>query len=104
MAEIKSTLDIVMQRTKGLRMSEADREQMHQEDLSQKAKGLCNRYLDGQINWEAVEGDFQKRDDRDRSSIKKAFYNHLLKSLDVGSYNDRASRAIETMGNGRLRK
>ncbi len=99
MTKIKSTLDIVMEKTKGLRLTEADREKIREEDISHKAMGLCRRYLDGQKDWYAVEIDLQGREDQERTLIKRAFYNHLIQSLDIYSYNDKASRAIEALGN-----
>lgn len=104
MAEIKSTLEIVMEKTKGLRMSESDKEKLREEALSQKAKGLCSRYLEGQIDWEALVTDLRGRDERDRSLIKRAVYHHLVESLDISSYNDLASRAIEALANGRAKE
>lgn len=104
MTEIKSTLDIVMEKTKGLRMTEDDKDRFREEELSQTAQGLCRPYLDGQLGWEAVEIDFQGREDRDRPLIKRAFYNLLLQSLDIDSYNDRASRAIEALSNGKAKE
>ncbi len=104
MTEIKSTLDIVMEKTKGLRMTEDDKDRFREEELSQTAQGLCRHYLDGQLDWKAVEIDFQGREDRERPLIKRAFYNHLLQSLDIGSYNDQASRAIEVLSNGKAKE
>lgn len=104
MTEIKSTLDIVMEKTKGLRLTEEDKERFREEELSREAKGLCRLYMDGQLDWEAVETDFQGQEDRDRPIMKKAFYNHLLQSIDIGSYNDLAARAIGALSNGKARE
>jgi len=47
MAKIRSTLDIVMERTKDLTLSEEQKTHMRLEEWSQKARGLIQRFQSG---------------------------------------------------------
>lgn len=49
MAEIKSTLDLVMERTRNMRPSREEREEMLAREREKKAKGLLLRLSEGQL-------------------------------------------------------
>jgi hypothetical protein len=66
MAEIRSTLDIIMEKTKGLTMTAEEREAIQRNEIEGKIRGLLQRYLDGvwdlekvQTEITAMEGDSQ---------------------------------------------
>ncbi len=46
MAEIKSTIDLIMERTRNLTMTEEEKEELRNKELTEKAKGWVVRYLD----------------------------------------------------------
>ncbi len=50
MAEIKSTLDIIMEKTKGLTMTEEEKAAMRDKELTERSQGLLQKYLDGAIS------------------------------------------------------
>ena len=52
MAEIKSTLDLVMERTRNMRPSREEREEMLARDREKKAKGLLLRLSEGHLKTE----------------------------------------------------
>jgi hypothetical protein len=52
MGEIKSTLDLVMERTKHLKMSSAEKEAQRFVEIEQKTKGLVQRFVDQALNME----------------------------------------------------
>ncbi|MBW2094013.1 MAG: hypothetical protein JRI80_03920 [Deltaproteobacteria bacterium] len=49
MAEIRSTLDIIMEKTRGLTMTEEEKTVMRDRELEGKTRGLVQKYLDGAI-------------------------------------------------------
>jgi hypothetical protein len=64
--EIRSTLDIIMEKTKGLTMTAEEREAIQRNEIDGKIRGLVQRYLDGALDLEkvlreimAMEGDKQ---------------------------------------------
>jgi len=50
MAEIKSTLDIIMERTRGLTMSDEEKKTFRKNEVDGKVRGILQRFLDGLIN------------------------------------------------------
>ncbi len=50
MAKIKSTLDLVMERTKNLSMTDADKEKLRTKEGADKVRAWIQRYIDGKIN------------------------------------------------------
>ena len=52
MGEIKSTLDIIMEKTKGLTMSEEERTSFKEKELTGKVKGLVQKYINGFLRLE----------------------------------------------------
>lgn len=55
MAEIKSTLDLVMQKTRHLTLSPEEKAQNEQKALSEQIRGLVQQYQDGLIDAAAVK-------------------------------------------------
>lgn len=50
MAKIKSTLDLVMERTRNLSMSEEERESLHRKEWRDSARGLVQRLIDNRAS------------------------------------------------------
>ena len=50
MAEIKSTLDLIMEKTRGLTMTEEEKRELREKDLVGKVRGLVQKYLDGALD------------------------------------------------------
>jgi hypothetical protein len=50
MAEIKSTLDIIMEKTRGMTMTEEEKAALRDKELAEKSQGLLQKYLDGAIS------------------------------------------------------
>jgi hypothetical protein len=60
MAEIKSTLDIIMEKTKGLSLSAEEKEALKREEKAKKIRGWLARFLDDQVTFEDVRRELQK--------------------------------------------
>ena len=54
MGEIKSTLDIIMEKTKGLTLSAEEKEALKREERAKKIRGWVGRYLDDTATLEDV--------------------------------------------------
>ena len=87
MAEIKSTIDLVMERTRDLRMSEEERKAAQTSEWMGKARGWIQRYLDDAIvlqtldaNLIAGEKDFPEL----REIVKRVLLDFLKLNADNG--------------------
>ncbi len=55
MGEIRSTMDIIMEKAKGLTMTEEDKETFRKKETEGKVRGLLQRFLDGFIDAERLK-------------------------------------------------
>ncbi len=55
MSEIKSTLDLVMERTRHLSLSEEEKKRQQTEKFEKRLQGLLQQYADGALDIEALE-------------------------------------------------
>lgn len=60
MAEIKSTLELVMERTRNLSMSDEDKLEQAAKEFKDAVNRLCLKYLDGHIDIESFREKFSK--------------------------------------------
>ncbi len=59
MGKIKSTLDIVMEKTKSMSMTSEDRDVLRQKDLSDQARSWAQKYLDRKMSLKEIESMLQ---------------------------------------------
>ena len=50
MGEIKSTLEIIMEKTKDLTLTEEEKKEFKQKDMAGKIKGIIQKFLDGTLD------------------------------------------------------
>jgi hypothetical protein len=55
MAEIKSTLDLIMERTKGLTLSPEEKEEFQREEWLKKARGWIQKFLEGWVDMDQLK-------------------------------------------------
>lgn len=55
MAEIKSTLDIIMEKTKGLTMTDEEKRELKRKEMAGKFKGLVQKFLDNIIELDRLK-------------------------------------------------
>ncbi len=60
MAEIKSTLDIIMERTKNLTMTEEEKTSFRRKEAEGKVRGWIQKYQDGSIGLDKLKSGLQK--------------------------------------------
>ena len=60
MGEIKSTLDLVMEKTKNLTLSNEEREEQKNKEISDRLRGLVQKFQDHILNTDNLRSDYQK--------------------------------------------
>jgi hypothetical protein len=87
--EIRSTLDIIMEKTKGLTMTAAEREAIQRNETEGKIRGLVQRYLDGVLDLEKFQdGITAMESDRQGMALEslKQECRHLDPDRDAAPY------------------
>jgi hypothetical protein len=95
MAEIKSAVELAMERTKGLRLSHEEMEKMKEEEIQAKAVGLVNRFLEVDFHLRDVEKELAKFSPPQRKHLEQLFLHHLIEALNLDRDNDLILQGLE---------
>jgi hypothetical protein len=87
LAEIKSTLDLVFEKTKNLTLSDEEKLSLAREKLEKKVQGLCNRYLDNFFPLNRLKDEMETIASSDPKRAYNFFKEHLLSRFDLDSDN-----------------
>lgn len=88
MGEIKSTLDLVMEKTKHLTLSREESEQQQQKKAGQRIKGLIQKFQDKVLNKEKLENELDSMKATYGVMISGIMLDALLDGLDLNRNND----------------
>ena len=88
MGEIKSTLDIIMEKTKGMTMSDEEKRELKKKELSDRLKGLIQKFLDGILTYEDLKGEISANDEDERELMLNAATGNLFPILIPGENNN----------------
>ena len=84
MAEIKSTLDLIMEKTAGLTMSREEKEAAAAEEREKRARGLALRLLEGALRPRDLEAEISGAAGEDRGGFLGLVGADLIQEADLG--------------------
>ena len=87
MGEIKSTLDLVMEKTKHLTQSREEKEQQKLKEARQRIRGLIQKYQDSGLDQERFAVELNKMIKTYDVIVNDILLNELLDDLDVNRDN-----------------
>jgi len=98
MAKIKSTLDLVMERTKNLSMTQDDRKALEKKELADKARGWARMLVDRKISVHEFKNE-STADLACNSDLKDILRKEMLSSIDPDVDNGLLIQALgEVLG------
>ena len=100
MGEIKSTLDLAMERAEKIKVSPEDKEKLNREKYLSKAKGIANRYLKGSLNINGLIKELDSLDANERDMVIEPLVSQLVDAMGISVDNKSPLRAIEMMTQG----
>jgi hypothetical protein len=92
MAEIKSTLDLIMEKTKGLTLSPKEKEEIRREEWAKKARGWIQKFLDGWIDMDKVKSELPGQEAP--SGWEKILQTEIISPLDPEEDNEKRFQLI----------
>ena len=97
MAEIKSTLDIIMERTRGLSMTEDEKKAFKEQETAGKIKGLVQRCVDGAIDLSRFQKELTilKSEVRDEVMVGRLLGEECLDRMELGKDAERLFEILE---------
>ena len=96
MAEIKSAIELAMEKTKGLHLSREEKEKLQEEELHSKAHSLVNRFLEVDFHLKEVEKELSKYDAHQREQLEKLVLQYLTEAIQLDRDNDLIFQGIES--------
>jgi hypothetical protein len=87
MAEIKSTLDIIMEKAKKFSVSEEDKKGFRRKELEGKIKGLIQKYVDGLMDMEKLRQDSVALRTDDEETFDQVIRQEAIDRIKPGEIN-----------------
>ena len=94
MTEIRSTLDIIMEKAEGFEVTDQDKEAMIRNEAEEKARGLLRRFLDRTINEERFKAEIDAFDQRRGKIVRCVLERECLDRIDPEGDNTRILQAL----------
>jgi hypothetical protein len=97
MAEIKSTLELAMERTKKIGISEKERKEIKQKEIGQKVNALSHRYIQGHLSLNEILTEMEKMDEKTQTIAKEALISQWIDGLSWKDEDERLLKGIESL-------
>jgi ElaB/YqjD/DUF883 family membrane-anchored ribosome-binding protein len=97
MAEIKSTLELAMERTKKIAISREEREEIKQQETLQKVNALLHRYMEGHLPLNEILRKIERMDEKTRTMSKEILLSQWIDALSLNEEDERLLRGIEAL-------
>jgi len=96
-AEIKSTLELAMERTKKLAISEEEKEEIKQKEILQKATSLFHRYREGHLTLNEILKEIGKMEKKTATTLKEFLLSQWIDALSLNDEDERILKGIESL-------
>jgi len=81
--EIKSTLDLVLEKTRNLTLSEEEKRNLARDELDKKIQGLVGKYLDNLLPSNRIREELESMEANQPDPPYKLFAKHLVARVDL---------------------
>jgi hypothetical protein len=99
MGEIKSTLDLAMERTKEISISQEEREEIKRKEILQKVTGLSNRYREGRLSLNEIQKEIERMDQKTEKAVREALLSQWIDALSLADEDERLLKGVESLKN-----
>jgi len=97
MGEIKSSLELVMERTKKFTISEKEKEEIKQKEVLQKATSIFHRYREGHLPLNKILKEIEKMEKKTAITVKELLLSQWIDALSLEDDDERILKAIESL-------
>ena len=102
MGEIKSTIELAMERTKKFAISDKEKEELKQKEVLQKGGSLFHRYRDGHLSLNEVLKQIEKMEEKKATMVKKSLLSQWIDALSLNDDHERTFKGIEALNHQSL--
>jgi len=100
MSEIKSAVELALEKTKGLDPSREEKARWKEEELEHKAQGLANRFLEVDFHLREVEKELSKYEPDQRAPLETLLVQYLAEAIHLDRDNSLTFQGIEFLRQG----
>jgi hypothetical protein len=97
MGEIKSTLELAMERTKKFAISEREKKEMKQKEVLQKATRLFYGYRDGHLPLNEILKQIERMEKKTAATVKELLLSQWVDTLSLDDEEERILKGIELL-------
>jgi len=97
MGEIKSSIELAMERTKKFAISDKEKEEIKQREILQKATSLFHRYRKGHLPLNELLREIEKMDKRISTTVKESLLSQWIDALSLEDDDERILKGIESL-------
>jgi hypothetical protein len=95
--EIKSTLELAMEKTKKFAISEKEREEMKKKEVLQKATSLFHRYREGNLPLNDILKQIERMEEMTAAAVKEFLLSQWIDALSLDDGEERILKGIESL-------
>lgn len=95
MAEIRSTIDLIMERTRGMTLSEDEKGNLRREEFTRRARGLRLKLLDNPTGAEEILSALQSESEQDRTLLQSLLWEEMVQAVPA---DESALPQLELLG------
>lgn len=97
MGEIKSTMDIIMEKTKNLTMTEEEKKAFKRQEMEGKVKGLVQKFIDLVLDKERLRIEITALQEKDKDMIDAIIIEESLARIELGEDNEPLLEILESI-------
>ncbi len=98
MAEIKSTLDLVLEKTRHLSLSSREKREIAEQELEKRINGLLQKYQDGILTLAELETEYMSIAEKDKQTADRVLIEEIVGRLDPRENNAPLFEALARLG------
>ncbi len=87
MGEIKSTLEIIMEKTKGLTLTEEEKKALRRKEVEGKVRGFLLKFLDGFMGLDNLKKEIASFDEKGHEIAKEVVIRECVDRIDLEADN-----------------
>jgi len=97
MGEIKSTLELAMERTKRFAVSEKEKDEIKQKEVLRKATSLFHRYREGHLSLNDILKEIEGMEGKTATTVKEYLLSRWINALCLDDDNERNLKGVELL-------
>lgn len=95
MAEIKSTLELALERSKRYTLSKKEKEEIKQKEIQEKASSLFYRYEEDRLSLNDLQREIERMEEGIRKPVEEALLKRWVEALSLSGENEKILRGME---------